>query len=560
MVQSQPAYRRGNMKRGKVGALILAMIMFSLAIWAGIWVRDIDFDYLFESYQYNFSDQPLRLGITEPIKTLDPARISQRIERVIGANLYEGLIKFDPVTLKPQPGLARSWKISDDARVFTFKLRKNAYFHTGRPITASDVKYSWERALDPEMQSPYAHLMYSIIGAKEKAEGKADAVVGIETRGDWEIRVTLEQPNIGFLSRFGIPVFWIVDKEIAEQAGKDYGRPGSFIIGSGPFMLDSWEAGQEIILKGNKNYWDHKPRLSEVIFKFVEAKEGLESFNRGELDYLDEIPLEKAKEVIEDPDLASQLLRTRLLDNYYYQFNLEAPVLGKSPLLRKALNYAIDRTKIIDDLFGGIGYPMESLIPPGVFDYKPDPFPYKFDRDQAGYLLSKAGYPGGDGLPVLEIAYNNLDSHRIIAEEIKQQLKQIGVQVKLKPVEWEEYKIALAEGKYDCFRGGWSWDYPDPDDLFFFNFHSSQISNTNYLFYNNQQVDTWLNAARMEKTNYAQRMDYYHQVEKQVVAEAPLLWLFTWERVALVNPRVYNLKITAMDLIPLHKVGLLGED
>ncbi|MGI6648784.1 MAG: ABC transporter substrate-binding protein [Bacillota bacterium] len=545
---------RGSGRTRNLLIVILAVLLLVSAAAAGKLLRQ---NGLLQPLRYTFSDRPFQFGMVETPETLDPALMSRRCERMVGINLYEGLISFDPDTLEPRPQLASSWKVSNDARVFIFKLRKDVKFHSGRPMTAKDVKDSWERVLDPAVNSPARELLLPIKGAQLKAEGKADSVAGIEVLGEWELRITLEEPNAGFLSRFGMPPFWVVDLEAVRAEGKKFGSPGGNSPGTGPFRLQDWQKDKAIILAANSGYWGRNARLSQIVFNFLDAQTGLTAFKEGRLDYLDEISGAEYQELAADPNLGQMLRRTSLLDSYFYQFNLQDPIWGESVILRQALNWAINRDAIIDRLFGGVGQSMTNLMPTGFWGYQPETRAYGFDQSKATQLLAEAGYPGGKSLPPLELAFNNSESHRLIAEELKQQLAQIGIVVHLRSIPWENYQKGLNKGEYSCFRGGWSWEYPDPDDLFFFNFHSSQIGNTNYSFYHNRSVDELLTAARMEIKKPNRRLQYYLVAEKQVIADAPLLWLFAWERVGLIQPKVYNLKLTALDLVSMHQVGLL---
>ncbi len=538
----------------KYGVIWAAILLLGLAALTGVLLRQTR---LLDPFRYQFSAEPLRLGIAETIETLDPVRMSQRGEKMVGVNLYEGLIIYDPVSLDPRPGLAASWKVSDDAQVFSFKLRQDATFHSGRPVTAEDVKYAWERNLDPSLKAPSGHLLDPIKGVMEMVQGKAADVAGIEVVNSREIRVTLQQPDAGFLSRLGMPAFWVVDREAVQDAGAQFGKPGNASAGTGPFKLQEWQKDKLLILKASENYWGSKTWLTQVEFHQMSPQEGLQSFQAGEIDYLDEVPAAELKKIPQDPVLAPQMRRTGLLNSYYYQFNFQDPVWGASAALRQALNYAVDRGAMIDRFFNGNGKPLKSLMPTGFRRQNWEPVPYEYDPAKAKQLLAEAGYAEGKGLPALELAYNNLESHRLIAQELKQQLGQVGITVKLRPVTWAKYQADLAAGKHQGFRGGWSWEYPDPDDLFYSNFHSAQIGKTNYSFYRNQWVDDQLEGARRE-TDPKKRLAYYQQVEKQVTADAPLLWLFAWERVTLVSPQVYNLQVTALDLVSLQFAGRLA--
>lgn len=539
----------------RFGVIGVAVLLLGLAALAGTLLSHTR---LLDPFRYQFSAEPLRLGMAEAVETLDPVRMNQRGEKMVGINLYEGLIGYDPASLDPRPGLAAAWEVSDDARVFYFRLRKDACFHSGRPVTAEDVKYSWERNLDLRLEASSAHLLEPIIGVAEKVQGKAAGVAGIEVLDPQKIRVTLGQPDTGFLSRLGMPAFWVVDREAVEAAGAEFGRPGNESAGTGPFKLREWQKNKPLVLEASANYWGSKILLSQVEFYQMDPREGLESFKAGKIDYLDEVPAPELKQILQDPALAPQVQRAGLLASYYYQFNFQDPVWGASSALRQAVNYALDREAMLDRLFNGNGRPLQSLMPAGFRRQNWEPVPYQFDPAKAKLLLAEAGYPEGKGLPALELAYNDLESHRVIAQELQQQLELAGISVKLRPMPWDRYQADLAAGRYQAFRAGWSWEYPDPGDLFVSNFHSAQIGRTNYSFYRNQWVDDQLAAASLEN-NPKKRLAGYQQIEKQITADAPLLWLFAWERVVLVSPRVYNLQITALDLATLQFVGLLAD-
>ena len=540
---------RRSQRRLALAALVFLLL---LAAGAGRMVGEGKFAVLLGT---GWSDRPLQLGMVQQIKSLDPAVIQDRAGRLVGFNVYEGLVGLDPRDLSPVPALAESWRVSDDGRVYTFKLRRGVRFHSGRQLAAQDVKRSWERVLDPALGSGLRYLLAPIQGVREAVEGKTAQVEGIEVVNDRELRVTLEQPNAGFLSRLAMPPFWVFDCE-ALPAGKPAYAAGMPAAGTGPLMLEGWR-DKELTLAANPAYWGRKPLVGRAVFTwFDSAAAALEAFQQGRIDYLDEVPATQLKSLEADPKWGSRLVRQPLLDSYFYQINLQHPVWGSSVQLRQALNYAVDREALIEKLFNGAAAPLQSLVPAGFRGYQPPGLPYRYNPKLAGELLAAAGYPGGQGLPPLEIAYNSLAAHRVVAEAVKEQLARAGIRVELRPVAWKDYKSSLAQGRFACFRGGWSWDYPDPDDLFFYNFHSSQTGANNFCFLRHAEVDRLLGAARAETGNDRRRFDYYRQAERIIIEESPLIWLFSWQRVAMVNPAVQGLKINYLDLIALQPVGI----
>ncbi|NLK52809.1 MAG: ABC transporter substrate-binding protein [Syntrophomonadaceae bacterium] len=530
---------------GKYRIMFILLMILVLSALTGRWLHNSD---LLKKHNDVF-----RYGLVETVATLDPARMNQRGERIIGLNLYEGLVALDVDTLEPLPALAVSWQISEDARVFTFQLRPRVRFHTGRPLTAMDVKSSWERVLDLGPRASAYHLLLPIKGTPEKVAGKTAEVAGIEVLNERELRVTLERPDVSFLSRLSMPPFWVLDVKFVQAQGDQFGLPGCASAGTGPFILREWDRDQTVSLAINRIYWGQKPTLHQYKFFLTDPLTGLDLLREGRLDYIDGLPVQEHQQFLLDSPSA-QVTETKLLNNYFYQFNLADPYWGKSRLLRQALNYALNRQALIDRLFKGEAQPMESFLPAGFLGYQPNPFPYEHDQNKAQQLLVAAGYPQGKGLPPLELAYNDLESHQIVAREVKRQLNEIGIAVKLRPVSWPVYCEGLEAGKFTCFRSGWSWEYADPDDFFYANFHSSRLGLSNFSFYQNPQVDYWLDAARSETKDNNKRMQLYRQIEKQVMEDAPLLWLFSWQRLGLASPRVHNLKCTPLDLVFLHEV------
>lgn len=544
--------RRRIRRRNRFIALVTAVVLMVCAAAAGKMMREGSIPTLIGT---RYGDRAMQLGMVQKVKSLDPALIQERAGRLLGANIYEGLVGLDPKSMSPVPALAETWRISSDDLVYTFKLRRGVKFHSGRELKAEDVKLSWERVIDPAVGSGLHYLLVPIRGAREVIDGKAVQIEGIEVVGEYELKVTLEQPNASFLSRFAMPPFWVFDSQVLAAGKKTY-TPGLPSAGTGPFILQEWK-DKSVTLAANPDYWGRAPYITQAVFNWYDSPDaGLNAFKEGKLDYLDEVPTAQLKALEGDPSWSAMLVRQTLLDSYFYQINLQDPVWGQSLELRQALNYAINREALIDKLFNGAAAPLQSLVPQGFRGYKPPQMPYGYDPQKAAGLLESAGYPGGQGLPVLEIAYNELQSHKVVAEAVKEQLAQVGIKAQLKPVAWKDYKTSLAQGKFTCFRGGWSWDYPDPDDLFFYNFHSSQIGSNNFCFLKNSEVDNLLAAARLESGSDKKRFDYYQRAERIIIDEAPLIWLFSWQRVGMVSPEVQGLKINHLDLIPLRTVGI----
>ncbi|NPV91213.1 MAG: ABC transporter substrate-binding protein [Firmicutes bacterium] len=548
--------RRRIRRRNRRIALVAIILLLALAVVAGKTWRDGSLQALLG---IGWSDRPMQLGMVSKIKSLDPILIQEHPGRMLGANIYEGLVAMDPETLNPVPALAESWKVSSDARVYTFKLRRGVEFHSGREFTATDVKRSWERATDPVVDPRLRNQLYPIQGAREALEGKASQIVGIEIVSNYEVRVSLDQPIADFISRCTMPPFWVFDAEVLTPLGKKTYIAGMPSAGTGPYMLQEWTEKQAV-LAANPNYWGKAPNIKQAVFTWYDSYIlAYEAYKNNGLDYLDEVDSSLLPAIVNDPQWSPQVLSQPLLNSYFFQFNMQDPVWGRNLALRQAVNYAVNRDEIVEKVFVHKVTPLTSLVPAGVRGYQPPKFPYAYDPAAATRLLQQSGYPDGQGLPVLEIVYNDYVTHKMVAEAVKEQLAKVGIKAQPRPVSAKDYLNTLAQGKYPCFDSGWYWDFPDPDDLFFTNFHSSWVGVTNYGFLKNEQVDGLLGAARIE-VDESKRFEKYQQVEKIFNDEAPIVWLFSMQRVAMVKPSVRGLKVNPLDFIPLNTVGIREND
>ena len=199
------------------------------------------------------SEQFIRLGL-DSIITLDPAKVQDASSALYITHLFSGLVRLDE-EFEVVPDLAERWEVSPDGRVYTFELRQNATFHNGRLIRAEDIKYSLERAADPDTASPVAATyLGDIVGVREKLQGTANEIVGVRVRGDYTIEITIDQPKAYFLAKLTYPTAYVVDRENVE-ASPDWANSPN---GSGPFMLSEWQPDELLVLARNDQYYGEK--------------------------------------------------------------------------------------------------------------------------------------------------------------------------------------------------------------------------------------------------------------------------------------------------------------
>jgi len=403
---------------------------------------------------------------TEP-QTLDSALATGQPELTLLNELFEGLVRLDEL-YQPQPGVAKSWDISDDGTVYTFHLRK-AKWSNGDSLTAKDFKYGWLRAISPETSADYAYMLWYIKGAQAYTEGTGTAdAVGIEVVNNTTIKITLDQATAYFLSICAFPTMLPVHQATVEASGIKYGSEVENIVTNGPFILTTWEHENILELVPYDDYWNRKVvKLDKLeVYCIEEESTELAMFEAGELDVLDNPPIEEMARLKEEGLVIGGNLGT-----YYYLYNCQkAPF--DNPLVRKALNLAINRQQIVDNVSQGGQIPALAFVPPGIKnpvngqDFRLEGGNYFADNDiaTAQQLLAEAGYPNGQGLPKIEILTNDREAHIKIAQAIMEMWKQgLGIDnVTVRTEEWGVYLDSRDARNFQVARAGWIADYIDP--------------------------------------------------------------------------------------------------
>jgi oligopeptide transport system substrate-binding protein len=489
--------------------------------------------------------------------SLDPAYTTDVYANTVVNQLFDGLVQFDS-HLNPIPAIAGFWEASLDGLTWTFYLRKGVRFHNGREVTADDFVYSFTRLLDPAIQSPVAGHFGDIRGAEEFRAGKASHVRGLEALNRYTLRITLREPYTPFLSILAMVNAKVVPREAVERLGKQFNfQP----VGSGPFKFAGWERHRQIVLQAFDSYYEGRPFLDRIVFKIHNGfEEELESFLKGTLDEI------RVPSTLEDAVRASPRFRPyrRLtkptLHLLYVGFNTrQEPFTHRK--VRQAFNYAINKEAIVRDIRKRGSIIARGILPPGMPGYDPDLLGYDYNPRRARRLLAEAGYPGGQGVPRLELWYSSKEeSAPRELQAYREYLAAVGITVDIhKAANWPAFKQILVEGKAAMYRLGWYSDIPDPDNFLFPLLYSQ--STTNRTFYHNPKVDQLLERARGE-TNYWRRIKLYRDVERLALHDAP--WISQHHRVFeyLYQPYVRGVEITALGAhyIPMKKIWLHRND
>jgi len=477
----------------------------------------------------------LVVQIARPPALLDPVRISTYEEKLINSALYETLVTYDPDKHDPKGLLAEKWEISQGGSVYTFYLRKGLHFHDGTPVTAQAVKAGWERALDPAV-SNCGYLLENVVGSDEKVKGGAKEVSGLIALNQYTLKVTLKQPDWIFLAVASSPRLAIVSPQAIARYGPAYGKTASTVSGTGPFRLTAWDK-EKLVLQRNRRYTGDRPQLKTLTFLAVNRpQEVTRLYEGGKLDLLAEAPAQTLSSLeAKNGKKGFTVFKKPVLTLYFLGFNMAKPPFDKSDL-RRAFGLAIDRGAVTKQLLGDGGKALNSFLPPelsgqgqpaSTSDVKQGP-------DQALQAMAAAGYPYGLGLPPLSLVYNDSPGHDYLAHLVQDQLDKVGINLQLKKVPWQNYEASIRSGSYQLFRLGWEADYPDPDNLLYFNFDSAEKLRDNLTGYNNAGFDALLQQARGEQ-DPNRRQEIYRQAEATLFADAPIIPLF--QQVALFGLR-----------------------
>jgi oligopeptide transport system substrate-binding protein len=500
----------------------------------------------------------LLMGNKVEPSTLDPQITYSVEEGNIQRALFEGLVSPNPKNLSPEPAVAESWDVSPDGLRYTFHIRKAAVWSDGTPITSEDFLFSWARLLSPEIASSNAQLMYCIKGAKAFNEGTAKdfASVGVKAPDPQTLVVELENPTPWFLSILMYPASYPIPRRTIEACGGVYDRSNAWtrsdkLLVNGPFRMAEWRTNSVIAVVRNPRYWDAaNVRLNGIRFFPIENLNIEETaFRGGQLHVTDSVPINKVGIINKRGDPALHICA--YLGIYYYAFNTARPPLD-NPDVRMALSLAIDRDAITEKLLNGTQKAAKSFVPKGIGDYEP-PEIVHHDLALAKELLAKAGYPGGKGLPRLELLYNTSDTHRTIAEAVQAMWEQdLGVAVSLKNEDFNSYVATRTSRDYDIIRASWIADYPT--QFSFLEILKSDSGN-NHAQWKSEDYDKKI-AAAMQSSNDAERNKLCHEAELLVLQDAAVTPIYHLSNTRLISPMLHGWDDNLMDWHPFKHMWL----
>ena len=475
----------------------------------------------------------LAVQIAAPPALLDPARTDSFEEKLINGALYETLVAYDPEQHLCKGFLADRWDVSQGGGVYTFYLRKDIYFHDGTQLTAQDVKASWERVLDPGVGN-CGYLLENVAGSDEMVNGSTKDVSGLVVVDPYTLKVVLKEPDWTFPAVASSPSLAIVSQKAIARYGPAYGKTATAVDGTGPFRLVAWSPDR-VVLQRNTRYDGLRPQLKTLTFLTVDRPQEITRlYEAGKLDVLAEAPSQILSSLSAQDQKDLTIFKKPVLNLYFLGFNLKRPPFDNSEI-RRAISLAVDRSAIAKQLLGDGARPLNGFLPPELTGQaQPEDDQVKQDPDQALQVMAGAGYPYGLGLPQLSYAYNDSPGHDYLAHLLQEQLDKVGVDLQLKKIPWQNYETSIRSGSYSLFRLGWEADYPDPENLLYFNFDSAEKLRGNLTGYDSAGFDALLQLARGEQDE-SRRQVIYQKAEQKLLADAPIIPLF--QQVALFGMR-----------------------
>jgi ABC-type transport system substrate-binding protein len=442
----------------------------------------------------------LRYAISTEPTTLDPALVSDGPTIDVLHQLYEGLVGWDEKN-QVVPKLAAAMPtVSPDGKTYTFTLRDGVTFSNGRAVTAEDVKYSIARSLDPKLNSPVAETyLNDIVGAMDVLRGKATDLAGVKVIDPKTVQISLVAPRGYFLGKLTYPTAYVVAKE---EIAKGPDAPGGAktidennSVGTGPFTLKSYTRQNRLVLAANENYWAGRPKLSTIERPIVlDARQRHSLYEQGQLDLLIDMPTSDYERDRDDPTLKDHVKIFDRAQVFYLGMNQTRYKPFRDKRVRQAIGHAIDKDAIVEAVMQGVSPKAEGIIPIGIPGYDPQFKGLAHDPEKAKQLLAAAGYANGANLPPLELTFRESTPNlRKAAEIIQEQLKQIGIPISLKEMEWGAYLRATDARQIDMFHMRWSADYLDAQNFLSVLLHSKAAENRTA--YRNPEYDALIEKA-----------------------------------------------------------------
>ncbi|NLI82349.1 MAG: peptide-binding protein [Deltaproteobacteria bacterium] len=476
--------------------------------------------------------------------TLNPITATDAYASAINGHVYESLLRRDEKTLELEPLLAESWDVSEDHLTYTFHLRKDVRWHDGRPFSARDIAFSFERIRDPKVDAAHQRNYYQDIDK-------------LEVLDDHTVRFHYKMPYFRALEVCGS-----IDIVPAHQfvAGEDFNSHpiGRSPTGTGPYRFLRWETGKEIVLVRNEDYWGGKPHLHRIVYKIITDRTvALQVLKQRGLDFLSLLPIQWMRQT------QGKRFEESFIKVKYYQpsysyigWNNRRPLFADKRV-RRAMTMLLDRELFVKKVLFGLGTVVSGTFYINSPEYNRAVLPYPYDPSAALSLLKSAGWEDRDGDGILDrdgrpfvfefIISSGSKIGEQLATILQENLKQAGIRMEIHKLEWAVFLQRIDGRNFDACTMGWSlgWE-SDPYQLW----HSSMAEKgSNFVGFRNEEADRIIEEARRE-FDAQMRRKLYHRFHEILHDEQPYTFLFTAEALQAVSRRFHNVNVYPMGLYP----------
>jgi methyl-accepting chemotaxis protein/ABC-type transport system substrate-binding protein len=453
---------------------------------------------------------------------LDPLFTTSSAAGFLTKTLHATLVAFGEGA-ELMPALAERWEVLDQGLVYRFHLRRGARFHNGRQVEAADVRDSLVRLLYPELEAQAEWIMRSVRGSAEVISGRSRTCSGLVVRDSMTIDIQLSEPVAFFLALLTMHQASIVP---IEELNRDPIRFRLNPIGAGPFKVEEAVEGKHVRFRANRDYYlSGLPHIDSLTFRLDlrSARDVADAFFRGEIDVAHNIPLKIVSDIKQDARYAPYMHNTVQLHTSYLGYDCSVAPFNRVEV-RQAINYALNREKINEQVFAGLGVPAQSLLPPGLLGYDESLRALPYDPERGRSLMRQAGYANG-----FETEYRTWETDEFrnngTLARITEDLEAIGIRLRVTHHSATDARAHLNHaGHGTFFCGNWYADFPDSDNFFYVFFHS-ESNGVRGFYWSTPETDQMIMEAR-RSNDTDERLTIYRHLNEMMVREAPLAVLF----------------------------------
>ena len=477
------------------------------------------------------------VGLQAEPTTLDSAQISDYNSHRAAYGMYDHLLRFKDESTAVEPGLVESWEISDDGLVYTLNLRKGVKFHDGTDFNAEAVKFNIERQIDPNHpyhdtgEFPYAEFTWGMVDKIEVADENT-------------VKMTLKEIFAPFLNHLAMHPAAMVSPAAIEKHGRDISiQP----VGTGPFKFASWTPGVEVVLEKNPDYWGDPPKIDRVIYRpIIEDQSRLTELEAGGVNFIVNIPPDELARLKGDDRFT--VVEQAGMHTWWVAFNhTRAPF--DDPRVRQAMNYAVNKQAIVDNILKGTGILAINPLPPVVWSYTDDVQRYDYNPEKAKELLAEAGYPDGFSCVFwIPESGSGMQQPVPMGTAMQADLKAVGIDCKIETFEWGTYldKVIVPpeDAEFDLMEMSWIGDNGDPDNHLFILLSGEQWPPHGYNmgFYKNDEVDALLREARTT-LDQAKRTELYVKAQKLIAEDPPWMMIDHETQIVVMEKKIKDFKL-----------------